>query len=409
MHNQLRCQFDGKPKNSHHKGDIRYTLEMCQWVLKPIGIWPLVYSRTSRLQKILSNGLLAWCSFYLLINMIPPTRHAMFVEKDTYKRVKMVGPLLFSAGNMVKYYYLAAKGSILERCIEQVERDWRTVERPSDRAIMLRQVSISRSLISLCAIFMYTGGILFHTLIPFMSKSRFKGNTTVRVLTYAGYDAFFDTQSSPTYEIIFVVQIIVGLLKYSITTSAYSLTAIFITHVSGQIQIQVARLKEFVAERHEKNPDPLGIVIRDHVDILRFSKNVEDALREICMVLILESTMVICLLEYYLLMEWENSDAAALITYFIYLTSYTFNILIFCYVGEMLTEQCSHIGPASYNVDWYNLPPRQAYNFIMLNAISLYPPKLTAGKMIPLSIYTFGSVMQTSAVYLNLLRTITTS
>lgn len=50
------------------------------------------------------------------------------------------------------------------------------------------------------------------------------------------------------------------------------------------------------------------------------------------------------------------------------------------------------MGPASYNVQWYNLPPREAYNLILVNAIALYPPKFTAGKIMDLSIPTFGTV-----------------
>ena len=195
--------------------------------------------------------------------------HAMFVEKNINKRVKMMSGLLFGIGTMVKYYYLVVNGPIFERCIEQVERDWKTVEKPSDRAIMLREVTLSRNLIGLLAIFRYIGGILYNTMMPLMTKSRFSGNTTVRMLSYAGYDAFFDTQSSPNYEIILSVQIISGFLKYNIAISANSLTTIFVTHVSGQIQIQIARLQKFVAEGHEKNRNPMAIVIRDHVEILR--------------------------------------------------------------------------------------------------------------------------------------------
>ncbi|XP_076675606.1 uncharacterized protein LOC143372873 [Andrena cerasifolii] len=339
MYDQSRRWIDGKPKNPHYEKDIRYTLEMCQWALKPIGLWHLVYRRTSSLQKILSNGLLAWCSFFLVITMVPPINHVIFIEKNMNKRVKMVSGLLFSVGTMVKYYYLAAKGSMFQRCIEQVERDWRSVEKSSDRAIMLREVSISRNLISGLAIFRYTAGMLYNTVMPLMTKARLSGNTTVRVLTYPGYDAFFDTQASPNYEIILSVQIISGLLKYNIATSANSLTTIFITHVSGQIEIQVARLQGFVAEGHEKNHDPLAIVIRDHVETLRLSKNVEEALQEIGLVLILESTGLVCFLGYNILMEWENSDMIAITSYFIYLIFFTLNIFIHCYLGETLTEQ----------------------------------------------------------------------
>ena len=71
----------------------------------------------------------------------------------------------------------------------------------------------------------------------------------------------------------------------------------------------------------------------------------------------------------------------------------------------MLSDQCSKIGQSAYNIEWYNLPPNQARSVILLGTISLYPPKLTGGKMIQFCMMTFSSVMQTSVVYLNLLRT----
>ena len=37
--------------------------------------------------------------------------------------------------------------------------------------------------------------------------------------------------------------------------------------------------------------------------------------------------------------EWRNSDAIAVITYVTLFISFTFNVFIFCYIGEILTEQ----------------------------------------------------------------------
>lgn len=37
--------------------------------------------------------------------------------------------------------------------------------------------------------------------------------------------------------------------------------------------------------------------------------------------------------------EWSNNDAVAILTYFILLVSFTFNIFIFCYIGELLVNQ----------------------------------------------------------------------
>jgi len=39
------------------------------------------------------------------------------------------------------------------------------------------------------------------------------------------------------------------------------------------------------------------------------------------------------------LQEWGITDSAAYITYVVLLISFTFNIFIFCYIGELVAEQ----------------------------------------------------------------------
>ncbi|XP_078043439.1 odorant receptor 13a-like isoform X1 [Augochlora pura] len=395
--------------NSNYKDDVNYTLEMCRWVMRPIGIWSFVYHRISKLEKLVSIVMLTLCFSDLLFSIIPPGHYLIFVEKNMYVTVKLLGPLGFCVSSMIKYLYLVLKGNVFKDCIVHVERDWQTVVDQRYRQIMLRQSSISRNLIILCAVFLYSGGMSYHTIMPFVSKPKMRGNVTLRPLIYPGYDTFFDSQASPTYEIIFSMHCFSGFIKYSITTAAYSLAATFVTHICGQVQIQIARLENLV-ENIQKNTrlNPVAVIVHEHVEILRFSKNVEEALREICLTEIVESTFILCVLEYYCLLEWQNSDVVAIFTYFMLLVSFTFNISIFCYIGEILTEQCSKIGPAAYEINWYNLPSKKAHDLVLLSVVSNYPPKLTAGKIFTLSLNTFSSVMQSSVIYLNLLRTVMT-
>nr|XP_031834897.1 uncharacterized protein LOC116428019 [Nomia melanderi] len=395
-------------ENANYRDDLKYTLEMCRWVMKPIGVWSFVYTRTSRSERLVSIVLFVACFSDLMFATIPPCHYLFFVEKNVYSIVKLIGPIGFCVASAVKFLYLALKGSAFRRCIVHVEKDWQTVADQRHRRIMLRQSYVSRQLIVLCAVFLYTGGMSYHTIMPFVSKPKMRGNQTLKPLIYPGYDAFFDSQASPTYEIIFSMHCFSGFIKYSITTAACSLAATFVTHICGQIQIQILRLEDLVEDVEAKDArfHPLSIIIRDHVKILRFSKNVENALREICLTEIVESTFILCILEYYCLVEWQNSDVVAILTYFVLLVSFTFNITIFCYIGELLTEQCSKIGPAAYKIDWYKLPPTKARDLILLSVVSNYPPKLSAGKIFTLSLNMFSSVMQSSVIYLNLLRTV---
>ncbi|XP_031834879.2 odorant receptor 13a-like isoform X2 [Nomia melanderi] len=395
------------PKNYNHEDDLKYTLEMCQWLLKPLGVWTLIYHRVSKLGRAASIVMLFLCFSCFLFVIIPSFNNIFFVEKNVANKVKVFGPAVFCVFSTVKYCYLGARGKILGQCIEHVEQDWRMVQHQDYRAIMLKQASISRRLIVVCVVFLYTGGMSYHTVLQFLSKKTVKLNVTVRPLAYPAFE-FLDPQSTPAYEIIFVLHCISAMMMYTATSAAYSLAATFVMHICGQIQIQIIRLENLIDESREKNNfhERMAIIVRDHVKVLRFSKNVDEGLREICLTEIADSTLSMCMLEYYCMAGWKNNDTVAIATYFMLLTSFTFSIFIYCYVGELLSEQCSQIGRVSYNIHWYNLSAREAYNFVLLEAISLYPPKLTAGKIIELSMNTFGTVVKTSVVYLNLLRTV---
>ncbi|KAK9299139.1 hypothetical protein QLX08_007756 [Tetragonisca angustula] len=409
MHDRSQAIVDGQLKNIHYKNDIHYTLQMCEWLFKLIGMWPLINSRTSKLQHLLSIVLIISSFSSMLFIIIPSFHHIFFVEKDTAMKLKMLGPVAFCFSSAIKYCYLGTKGRFFERCFQHVRKDWKKVHDPNYRTVMLKYAAISRKLITACAAFLFSGGLSYHTVMQFVSKRDREENSTYRPLVYPGYDSFMDTQPSPTYEIVFSLHCFADVIMYSAATAAYSLAAIFVTHICGQIQIQIAKIHNLVKDKERKSGerDPLSLIVHEHVQILRFSKNVEDALREVCFVQIVESTMNMCLLEYYCIMAWRNNDILATVTCATLLISFTFNVFIFCYVGELLSEQCRQIGENSYNIEWYNLPATDAYDLILLISISQYPPKLTAGKIIELSLDTFSCVAKSSLVYLNLIQTFT--
>ncbi|XP_032669699.1 uncharacterized protein LOC116843416 [Odontomachus brunneus] len=411
MHNRSRHpERIQQIHNVHHKNDIHYTMQLCRWILKPIGIWHFVYSHSSQNEKLFSTTLIFMCVSILCFVLVPSGPYVLR-EKDIYVKVKLFGPIGFCLTSAVKYCFLGARGTAIGRCIEHVEDDWRVVRHENHRKMMLKNVLISRKLTTLCVLFLYTGGLSYHTIMPLSAKIKMNDSFTIRRLVYPGYDQYFDSQASPAYEIVFCIHCLCSLIQYSITSAACSLAAIFATHACGQVQILTTLLDDLVdGKRSDENTTVekrLKVIARHHVRVLRFTADVEEVLREICLMELVAATLIICLLEYYCMMEWKNSDTIAIVTYFILLVSLTFNILIFCYIGELLVEEYSKIGSAAYEINWYDLPGHKALVLVMIIMISHYPPKLTAGKFCDLSLNTFGVVLKTSVVYLNLLRTVT--
>ncbi|XP_024876729.1 uncharacterized protein LOC112457746 [Temnothorax curvispinosus] len=441
-----RSQLPGKIHNVEYEHDIRYAVQLCRWILNPIGIWHLIYGRSSQSEKLLSLMLILACFFSLCFVLVPAIPYILLREKDIDIKVKLFGPVGFCLTSAIKYCFLRARVLAIGRCVEHVESDWQVVRHQDHRKMMLRNALIGRRLTTLCVIFLYTGGMSYHTIMPLSSaiaNTKTNGSFTSRPLVYPGYDIYFDPQASPAYEIVFFMHCLSAMIQYSATTAACSLAATFATHACGQVQILMTLLDDLVDGKRIKGTveKRLSLIAKHHVRVLRFTADVEEILREICLLELVAATLIICLLEYYCLMvrrlryiadkdrmtlsvrklpkgnavlvirlssqEWENSDAVAIFTYFILLISLTFNILIFCYIGQLLVEEFSKIGSAAYEVNWYNLSGHQAVDLVMIITMSHYPPKLTAGKFCDLSLNTFSTVLKTSVVYLNLLRTVT--
>ena len=72
---------------------------------------------------------------------------------------------------------------------------------------------------------------------------------------------------------------------------------------------------------------------------------------------------------------------------------------LICYIGEVLTERCKEIGNMVYMTNWYHLPDKDIFNLIMIIVRSGVEYKMTAGKIIDISVITFGNVCLVFSIF----------
>ncbi|CAL1689200.1 unnamed protein product [Lasius platythorax] len=181
-------------------------------------------------------------------------------------------------------------------------------------------------------------------------------------------------------------------------------------HAYAQLSVLFSWLNKLIVDKNNENKFAerrLAIIVEHHLRVLSFISRMESIMRNICLVELLGCTMNMCLLAYYSITWWNKIDANSIVAYIIVYISMSFNIFIFCYIGEILTQQCKKVGETAYMTDWYRLPHKTALGLILIISRSSAVIKITAGKFIQLSIATFSDVMKTSFVYLNILRTVT--
>ncbi|XP_076548471.1 odorant receptor 22c-like [Osmia lignaria lignaria] len=394
-----------------YEKNLNLSIQLCRWILKPMGIWPNS-SNVPRTQRYFNRLINAVC--YSLINflLLPCSLYTILEVEDVYNKIKLFGPSNFCVMALLKCYLLILHENRIRECIKRIEQDWENVRCQEDEKIMVENANFGRKLILLCTFFMYSGFAFYYIVVP-ISVGKITAeneNFTFVPLVFPFSSLIIDSRHSPTNEIIFSVQLVAGVLIHGITSAACGLAAMLAVHACGQMEVLMNWLKHLIDDGldiGETVDVRIANIVSQHVKILKFLTLTEQILRHISLVEFLGSTMNLCLLSYYTIKEWNRNDMTSSVTYSVLLVSLTFNIFIFCYIGELVSEQCRKIGEMSYMIDWYRLPGKRKLCIILIIEMSNSSIKLTAGNIIEMCFSTFGNVVKTAVAFLNVLRTLT--
>ncbi|XP_067214159.1 odorant receptor 4-like [Linepithema humile] len=397
--------------NKHHQADVKYAVQQNYVVLCMLGIWPSIDRRPNTIEKIVNITVMISCYFFLQCDIVPGVLYYVFVDNETREKIKMVPPVLYSIMMIAKYSNLISHECDIRSCLRHIKEDWEIIITDGAREMMLDKANTARRLFILCCTFMYGGGLCYNMIMPLSQGSIVTDqNITIRPLSCPGYYVFFNPQNSPAYEIVFLLQALCGFVMYTITVTTCSLAALFVMHACAQMQILMRLMEIFVEESEldKKNTTAkLAIIVEHQIRIRNFLQLVENTLRYSNLVEIVGCTIIICLVGYCIIMEWEDNNAVAILTYVESLIAVFINIFILCYMGEYITTQAEEICWTSCTLDWYRLPINTARDMILVIVASNVSPRLTAGKFMELSFRTFGDVIKSAVIYLNILRQLT--
>lgn len=255
-----------------HRNDIRRTVQVTRYVLNLIGVWPSQdNSSTFRIAWIKMLRIL--CQVLLYFIFVPGVLKMFLKERNTRRRLKMIGPMCNCLMAVLKHAALICRSDRIKDCIRHIEEDWRKLNLAEDRRIMMGNSRIGRSLAILCVAFVYGSGFSYRTIMP-LSRGVIitPQNVTIRPMGFDGYYVFFDPQKTPAYEIVFIIQFLSGFVQYSVTSGTCSLAALLVLHACGQLKILIARMKDLTQIKQfcDKNANQkLAAVVRQHIRIKR--------------------------------------------------------------------------------------------------------------------------------------------
>ncbi|KAK2583191.1 hypothetical protein KPH14_009211 [Odynerus spinipes] len=389
-----------------HVDGYRYNIKLIRRILMSIGTWPILEGSFA---KIISIALVVFFFSSLVITFVPCILNTLLADEDLNIKLESIGPVLYWAVSLFKYGFLLMHDEEIRDFMGQLETDWQLTNRIQDRTVMFKYLELGRYVTIVCLIFMHTGPFSYGILKVLSPIVMTVGNVSVSMypMPCPCYEKLLDTRYSPTFEIIITIQCISLYAANTVAIGTCSLPALLVMHACGQIETIVLQLHDLVQD-NDLSKHTLGNIVEKHVRVLSFATRIEKMIHKICFLDLLGSTLNICMLGYYCITELENNDAKRMISYGIILISMLFNIYIFCYISEKLTDQCGQIGKAAYACNWYRLPKQTILGLVIIIMRSSSVFKLTAGKIVCLSFATFGDVVKTTMVYINLLRQMAT-
>ncbi|XP_017759710.1 PREDICTED: odorant receptor 22c-like [Eufriesea mexicana] len=384
-----------------------YYIRLNRWILKPIGAWPTSSSAT-RKEKIVTQIVIIICWCILLFTMISGLLHMILEKEDIYIKLKAIGPVIFWCTGTFNYVILLLHKDDICFCIEHVRADWKIITRVKDQRVMFKAAKLGRYIASICAEFTF-GAILGFCIISGTFKQTMKVRNET-IITYSLPCPVYKLpiHTNPTHSIIFTTQFLSAIILSANASGFFTLVATLTSHAFGQLNVMMTWISEFVNQtsNHNKNTNinVIGVIVEHHSRILSLISRIERMMNQIYLLEMFKSMLGMCLPCYLILAEWSEHNIPNTVKYTIIFISMTFNIFLLCYTGEILTKQCKKVGDVIYMTNWYQLPDKDILNLMMIILRSGTEVKLTSGKLITMSVLTFGNVLKTVFAYLNMLR-----
>ena len=250
-----------------------YSIQVNQWILKPIGAWPITNSTTT-VEKITSRMLTIVCWCFSLFTIIPGVLNIMLEEEDIYLKLKTLGPLSHWCVGGFNYAVLLLRKNDIHYCMEHISTDWKMITRSEDQQVMLKNAKLGRYVAGFCAAFMHTGVFCTCLVLGAFKRTIEIGNETMTVYTLPCPAYKFPVQTNPTHDIILGTQFLSAFIASSSAAGAFSLATVFASHAVGQLSIMMAWVDEFVNrqsgdENNNACVNKIGIIVEHHLRVLR--------------------------------------------------------------------------------------------------------------------------------------------
>ncbi|XP_011156943.3 odorant receptor 43a [Solenopsis invicta] len=393
-------------KESSGYKDFVWAVEMHRLGLEIIGLWPKNDRMKSLWSRLHAGIILILLIFVSNVPMIFAIMHAWSDMVLVIDILHITLPLLTVP---VKYIIMRTKRKVFLSIVDMMAEDWMAFKSNKERSVMIKRARTARLVVIIGYIFSI---IAMSTVIIFPSfgiQVIHISNLTEnqKPLPLEAYH-FYDTNKSPQFELTYFLHSITIFFATIIYMSVDIFLLLVTLHICGQLENFKCRLVNLVSCTNFSKA--LNDVVSSHLRLIRFADNIENMYCAMMLIMVLHFGIVFCLSGFLFTLLLTNRKMNKTILAQVYysiilLIMLLANTFIYCFAGELIMEECDGVYRATCDLEWYKLKARKARNIILLMIRLNHPLQITAGKIIPLTMATFCSIIKTSSGYISFLLT----
>ncbi|XP_076375628.1 odorant receptor 82a-like isoform X2 [Megalopta genalis] len=252
-------------------------------------------------------------------------------------------------------------------------------------------------------IVIYVGCSTFFSFATLVAPRSDLVNTTISRRLIMNMNLPFNTNISPTYEIVMIMQFVSLITSTYVYSICSALLLMMMVHMGCQVDILCQAIAKIATSKDHKQ---FQFVARRHQELIAFSERIEKVFTFIAVAQLLSNTVVTCCVGYIIIYTLqEGNDLPQLLKYACSYIAICSEVFTYCYAGEYLNMKVNFVSDmivdTAYQISWYNLEPSMSRHVILLLLRSQKGLRLTFGKISTLSLQTFSGIMKSSASYMS--------
>ncbi|XP_039312113.1 odorant receptor 43a-like isoform X2 [Solenopsis invicta] len=384
--------------------DLEWAIGLHRCMLKIVGLWP--QQSRDQYKEFFSNfRMLFNATAMVFILIIPALAQLINVWGDMIQIIDNLQITLPFLVTVLKIFIMWFKKRDLLLLTNKIMKDWTRVKMEEERNVMLKKAKITRLILKV-GVFVTALALLSKLSSVFFKEYIWHVNNLTnheRSLPFPTYN-WYDVASSPKYELTYLAQTI-GATAVAVTYVAVdNFLGLLILHICGQMENLNLRLLHL-----GKDPDFKAVLkynIKDHIRLIRSVEIIDDTFNLLLLAIIGYFCILFSLFGFLILTAFNQDtqlSIAQMSWYFLGSVTLLMHTCLYCAVGEHLVNKCEEVHSTTYECVWYTLEPKAARNLVVIMVCAKKPLNITAGKIFPMTMSTFCSLLKSSAGYLSML------